>query len=407
MAQGAIAWLSASELAAAAGTAEDEVRRMVDLGIVVQGDEPRPFRETDVPKVRLATACEKAGLPMDGIAKAIEAGRLSFTFMESPAFRRWVPRSGQTYREASERSKVPFDVLRSALESMGYAPMSPDDRIREDELEIVDLLQTAFAVGVLDQVWTERIGRASAESLRRVANAETELYHERFELPFLRSVPDPRAAMERASALGGEWGGLWDRAMVAIYRRQQELEWTEHLVGHIETALEELGILGRPERVPAMCFLDLVGYTRLTEEQGDEAAAAMAASLDALVNRTSRPHGGLPVKWLGDGVMFRFGEPGGAVLSALEMVEAIPSAGLPPAHVGVAAGRVVAQGGDYFGRTVNLASRISARAGESQVLVTESVVESASPPGVAFVELADMELKGIPQPVKVFEARRA
>jgi class 3 adenylate cyclase len=57
--------------------------------------------------------------------------------------------------------------------------------------------------------------------------------------------------------------------------------------------------------------------------------------------------------------MLRFRDPSGAVVSALDMVEDVPAAGLPPAHVGVAAGPVIRQGGDYFGRTVNLASRIA------------------------------------------------
>jgi adenylate cyclase len=68
---------------------------------------------------------------------------------------------------------------------------------------------------------------------------------------------------------------------------------------------------------------------------------------------------------------------------------------------------VVAQGGDYFGRTVNLAARIAAHASAGQVLVTQSVVETASPQGVAFVELGDVRLQGISRPVRVFEARRA
>jgi adenylate cyclase len=399
--------LSVSELADAAGTHEAEVHRMAELGILVPEEDERPFRLTDVRRVRLARACEEAGLPMEGVASAIRADRLSFAFLEAPVFRRWALRSMRTYREVSEEFGIPFDVLRSALESMGFAGMAPDDRIREDELEIVPLLQRGLSTGVLDPAWTDRIGRAFAESLRRIAKAENEVYHERFEMPLLGSGLDPRTAMETAARMGGEFGALVDRALLAMYRRQQELEWTEHLVGHIETELEEAGLLGKPERVPAMCFLDLAGYTRLTEEQGDEAAAAMAASLDALVHRSSGAHGGLPVKWLGDGVMFRFREPGGAVLAALQMVEDIPSAGLPPAHVGVAAGRVVAQGGDYFGRTVNLASRIAARAGAGQVLVSESVLESPAPNGVTFVELAEMELKGIPRPVRVFEARRA
>jgi adenylate cyclase len=194
---------------------------------------------------------------------------------------------------------------------------------------------------------------------------------------------------------------------MGIYRRQQELVWTEDMVEDIETELERAGVLRRPERVPAMSFLDLVGYTRLTEERGDAAAAELAETLAALVNRSSRELGGVPVKWLGDGVMVRFREPAGAVLAALRMVEQLPAAGLPPAHVGVAAGPVVAQGGDYFGRTVNLAARIAAHARPGQVLVSQSVVESASPEGVSFVELEELRLKGFARPVRLLEACRA
>ena len=194
--------------------------------------------------------------------------------------------------------------------------------------------------------------------------------------------------------------------MLAIYHRQEELLWTEGLVERIENELEAAGMLGRPGRVPAMSFLDLVGYTRLTEERGDAAAAALAEALAVLVGRSAREHGGVPVKWLGDGVMVHFREPTGAVRSALELVAQLPEAGLPPAHVGVAAGPVVVQGGDYFGRTVNLAARIAARAGAGQVLVSQRVAESAPPQGVRFVELGEQPLKGIARPVRLLEASR-
>jgi class 3 adenylate cyclase len=128
--------------------------------------------------------------------------------------------------------------------------------------------------------------------------------------------------------------------------------------------------------------------------------------LAVLVNRTSREHGGVPVKWLGDGVMVHYREPAGAVLSALGLVAQLPAAGLPPAHVGVAAGPVVVQGGDYFGRTVNLAARIAASAGAGQVLVSQSVAESAPPEGVWFVELEELRLEGFARPVRLLEARR-
>ena len=105
--------------------------------------------------------------------------------------------------------------------------------------------------------------------------------------------------------------------------------------------------------------------------------------------------------------MVYYREPGGAVLAALGMVEEVPATGLPPAHVGVAAGPVVVQGGDYFGRTVNLAARIAAQAGAGQVLVSQSVADSAAPAGVALVELGELRLKGFARPVPLLEARRA
>jgi len=132
-----------------------------------------------------------------------------------------------------------------------------------------------------------------------------------------------------------------------------------------------------------MCFLDLAGYTRLTEERGDQAAAALVESLAVLVRRLAGEHGGVPAKWLGDGVMLYVREPAGAVLA------------------------VVVQGGDYFGRTVNLAARIASRAGAKQVLVSESVLQAPAPDGVRFVELGEVQLKGFARPVRLLEVCRA
>ena len=73
----------------------------------------------------------------------------------------------------------------------------------------------------------------------------------------------------------------------------------------------------------------------------------------------------------------------------------------------VAAGPVVVQGGDYFGRTVNLASRVAARAQAGQILVTEPVAAAVGGDGVRFTKLGDLRLKGFAAPVRVLEARRA
>jgi class 3 adenylate cyclase len=316
-------------------------------------------------------------------------------------------RSGPTYRQVSQDAGVPLETLGVVLEAMGFARVGPDEPMREDELAVVPVLRLGLASGIFDRAWLARLGRAHAEGLRLIVTAWGEAYQAGFEATLVASSGDQPTAMTVAAEVGGAFAPLADPMLLAIYRRQQELAWTEGLVERIEGELEAAGVGGRPGRVPAMCFLDLVGYTRLTEERGDQAAAGLAETLALLVGRSARQHGGVPVKWLGDGVMVHYRKPAGALVSALELVAQLPAAGLPPAHVGVAAGPVVVQGGDYFGRTVNLAARIAARAGPGQVLVSQRVAESAPPAGVALVELGTLPLKGFARPVRLLEARPA
>src|SRR5213079_2270646 len=93
-----------------------------------------------------------------------------------------------------------------------------------------------------------------------------------------------------------------------------------------------------PRRIEGCAFADLSGYTRLTEESGDEAAARVSLKLAEVVNEIASRHRGAVVKMLGDGVHFHFRDPSNAVMASLEIVERVYPAGLPPAHVGVNAG---------------------------------------------------------------------
>jgi class 3 adenylate cyclase len=124
-----------------------------------------------------------------------------------------------------------------------------------------------------------------------------------------------------------------------------------------------------------------------------------------MVQRVSAKHGGQPVKWLGDGVMFHFPDPGQGVLAALEMVEGVVAAGLPPAHVGLHAGPVLFQEGDYFGRTVNTAARIADYARPGEVLVSQAVVDAGGAAGIQYALIGPVELKGIGGPITVHAAR--
>ena len=225
-------------------------------------------------------------------------------------------------------------------------------------------------------------------------------------MPLLESGMAEGEMLEAQADLGSRMAPLREQALLAIYHGQQEHAWNTGFVEHVEGALEGAGLYSRLDRPPAMCFLDITGYTRLTEERGDEAAADLAARLAHLVRRSSQEHGGTPVKWLGDGVMFYFREPGDAVLAAVEMVEMVRSHGLPPAHVGIHAGPVVFQEGDYFGRTVNIAARIAEYARQGEVLVSQEVVDGADGGPVTFTEIGPVELKGVPRTLQLYIARR-
>jgi hypothetical protein len=113
---GGMKGLSASGLANLAGVTVAQVQRLVELGILTARDGPDPFLKTDVPKVRLAAACERAGLPMEGIAAVIRSGRLSFALLEAALYRRWAVRTWLTYRQVSQDTGLPLELLASALE---------------------------------------------------------------------------------------------------------------------------------------------------------------------------------------------------------------------------------------------------------------------------------------------------
>jgi len=351
-------------------------------------------------------ACDRAGLPLDAIGKAVAEGRLSFAFMDLPqyGFARF---TGTTYRQVADERGIPVEFLLRLHEAQGFARPEATDVVREDDLPLIGALQVALLFGTPEEP-VVRMMRVYGESLRRVAEGENAAYRENVEAPLLAGGMDVGSMMETSSAFGAQYMQVMDQALLALYHRQQEHVWISNMVDRIEEALDAMGLVERLERPPAMCFLDLVGYTRLTEERGDAAAAELAAALAGVVQGVSQHHGGRPVKWLGDGVMFYFPDPAAGVVSAIEMVEGTGVAGLPPAHVGLHAGPVVRQDGDYFGRTVNVAARIAGQAGAGEVLVSDELARlAAGADGVRFEDVGPARLKNVAEPVPLLRAVRA
>jgi adenylate cyclase len=395
---------SRQEVAQRAGVDPGYLDRLVELGILTPGA-GAGFSPGDVLRARWVQSLEQAGVPLEGMAAAVRDGALSLSFMDVTAFDRFAGLSGTTFQQLSASRGIPLELLLVVREAVGFAAPGPGDQVRQDELLVMPAIELALSKGFRPVV-IERWLRVCGDSLRRIAETEVGWWHSEVVTPLLASGMTDGEMLAAQADLGSEMAPLLEQVLLAVYHGQEEHAWRQDFVESIEGALERAGLYRRLDRPPAVCFLDLTGYTRLTQERGDQAAAEVAARLAGLVRRSAQEHGGAPVKWLGDGVMVYFREPGAAVLAALAMVAMVGSHGLPPAHVGIHAGPVVFQDGDYFGRTVNIAARIADYARPGEVVVSQQVVEAAGGAPVTFTEIGPVELKGVPGTLRLHTAHR-
>ena len=387
-----------------AGSSVEEIRQLVALGIL-QPDAEGRFTEGDVRRISVVQDLVASSIPLDLLAGALRTGDFSLDFVDHPSYNLFASYADETFEDVHTRTGIPMNMLLAVREATGSAVPDPGDRIREDELPIVAAIEYQRARAFRD-ISVERHLRVMGDSLRRVAESAGDTWRSEVMDPLLAAGYTAQQVGEHSNDVSDEWTPLDNGALLAIYRAQSAHVWTANIIAAAELTLAQAGLHQRLDRVPAMCFLDITGYTRLTQERGDEAAAELASNLARLVERTSMRHGGRPVKWLGDGVMFFFKEPGPGVVAALDMVTGVAEAGLPPAHVGLHAGPVIFQEGDYYGQTVNIAARIADYARPGEVLVSAEVVEAASGAAVAFREIGPVELKGVGGAMRLHAASR-
>ena len=396
-----MATLSEQELAGLAGCSVDHIRRLIDLGILVPSGGHELFRSADAHLVRLMSAFDRAGISLDDVARGIASGELTFRldlFLSEP------DAASRTYEALAADLERSPELLRRLSSELGFPPPD-DDRIRTEDAEMLSRIVTAL--DVVDDAELVRFVRLYGGSVRRLVESAVQFFdravHRRIMDLDLPSAQKDRLIDEKGAGVID----LANRLVPWLQHRLREHAILEYTVATTEAYMDERGIAARREaQLPAIAFLDLSGYTALTEEAGDEAAAELATGLATIVQETAEAHGGRAVKWLGDGVMLHFADPGGAVLSGLDLVERTETLVSVPARVGINAGSVVVQEGDYFGRTVNIAARVADYARPREVLVSEEAKRRAELAGVQLELIGDIGLKGVSRPVTLYRARR-
>jgi adenylate cyclase len=393
--------ITEAELAERAGTSIDHLRELRDLGILQAED--GTYLRRDVMRVRVIVELEAKGMDAEALGAAVASGHLTLGYLES-AGRRF-PRSDRTVAQLSEEMGTSPETLQSLYVALGLPRPPLKEYVREEDLPVLRALPVLFGAGVGEGDILRAL-RVWAESARRVAQFQAHYFHHTIEAPFRhRGLRDNQAFEAAIREVAFRMGHSGEQMLDWLFRRHSEVFLREHQFEHVEAALEEAGIRQRPpKKVEASVFADLTGYTRLTEEAGDEVAARVALALAQLVNEIAARHRGEVVKLLGDGVHFHFRDPGDAIRASLELVQTVRPHGLPPAHIGVNAGPMIYDEGDYFGRTVNIASRIASQAGGDQVFVGEDARREVTPNGFRLVEVGNFDLKGISEPVMLYEA---
>jgi len=392
--------LTADEVAERAGTTPEYIALLAKVSILEPEDDGT-YPRRDVLRARFVLGLDAMGIDANAVADALASGDLTLGYVEIGGRR--PPRSDRTFAELGDEIDIPFVTLERIYVAFGLPRPAPDEYVRQEDVPLIKFIPVLVGAG-LSEGDVLRLARVWGDSARRVAQFQSHYLHHSIEEPFRRRGLRDNAAFEAAlREVGVRSGRSGEDLLGWLYRRHSEVFETEHLFDHVETALEDAGVHRRqPRQVEGCVFADLSGYTRLTEESGDEVAAGVSLKLAELVNEIASRHRGAVVKMLGDGVHFHFKDPNDAVMASLEIVERVHPAGLPSAHVGVNAGPMIYDEGDYFGRTVNIAARIADYARPGEVLVSESVRESFEADGVTYREIGAVLLRGLEDPISLF-----
>jgi adenylate cyclase len=246
--------------------------------------------------------------------------------------------------------------------------------------------------------------RVYGQALAQMADAEVRLFHLYVHEPLIHDgVPNLEMA-EEMEGLARELLPLASPIMDHVHQRYLQHFLDQDIVGHMELEVETGGDLDLGRVRVAIAFADLAGYTRLTEEAGEEEAVDIIERFVEAVQDTL-PDDARVIKTIGDEVMIVGSDAAGLVDWAVGFQRLVADR-RPLPRIGMHYGPTLYRDGDYYGREVNLAARVAARAAGGEVLVTRPVVELAGA-HLEFERIGEVRLKGFDQATELFVAAAA
>jgi adenylate cyclase len=350
--------------------------------------------EARAARLALLEQLEGEGVALEQLHEAVAAGRLTLLPVE-----RAVAGRGPRYtpREVAELSGLDLDLLQRYSAALGVPypdPDSPD--ATEADLEAAKRTRALHDAGLPEDGMLQ-VARTIGMSTARIAEANRELA--------LRVLTQPgdteRDLANRFAAAAEHLLPLVGPTLVYAFQANFLEQIKRDVIGAADLASGEIG--GAVEMT--ICFADLVEFTRLGEEIAPEELGLVAGRLEEMATAVAEPPVRL-VKTIGDAVMLVSSEPAPLVEASLALIAAAEAEGneFPWLRAGLASGPTLPQSGDYYGRSVNLASRITGVARPGSVLVDAATRELAGE-SFAYSFAGERRLKGIDTRIKLFRVR--
>lgn len=336
------------------------------------------------------------GFTLEELRGAVAAGRLTLLPVE-----RAVAGPGRRYtpREIADLSGLDLELLQRFSAALGV-PYSDPDEPEATEADLAAARRTkALHEAGLPEDGMLQVARTIGMGTARIAEANRELT--------IRALTQPgdteREVANRFAAAAEQLLPLVGPTLVYAFEANLLEQIRRDVIGAADLASGEIG----GAVVLTVGFADLVEFTRLGEEIAPEELGLVAGRLEEMASAVAEPPVRL-VKTIGDAAMFVSADPEAMLAASLKLIAAAEAEGdeFPLLRAGLACGSVLPQSGDYYGRPVNLASRITGVARPGSVVV-DSAVKEAAGEGFAYTYIGERRLKGIDSRVKLFRARAA
>ena len=388
--------VSLKEAAERVGVSPDTLRRWARAGVIPEVDGTGVWTTAAVAHARIVARLRERGHKLEEIKEAGKEGRLAYGYVEE-LFGDDEP--GRSLKEAAKLTGLEPALIERFWASLGL-PTRGLEQLSEEDIQALHYVAGVLGAG-FPLVAFLQICRVYGQALAQIAEAEVRLFHLYVHEPLIREgVPGLQMAEEMGD-LARDLLPVASPMMDYVHQRFLQHFVEQDVVGHMESELEDEDVdLGRV-RV-AIAFADLAGYTRFTEEEGEEEALlSVERFVDGVTN--TLPEDARVVKTIGDAVMVVGQDIRALVDWAVGFTSLFDER--PEPRIGVHWGTTLYRDGDYFGRDVNLTARVVARARGGEVLVTDSVVDAVrDSPHLGFEEIGQVKLKGFSEPRQLCRA---